>query len=68
MDVDLTGAPWRKSSFSGGQNGCIEVADGYPAVLPVRDSKDPDGPALLFTPQAWQSFVDAVRAAEFGAI
>ncbi|WP_420713876.1 DUF397 domain-containing protein [Streptomyces sp. NRRL WC-3742] len=33
----------------------------------VRDSKDPSGPALAFTPAAWQSFVSAVRSGEFGA-
>ncbi|MFF2146695.1 DUF397 domain-containing protein [Kitasatospora sp. NPDC058190] len=68
MDVDLTGASWRKSSYSGGGGGnCIEVADGFAAVMPVRDSKDPSGPALLFSADAWQSFVVAVRAGEFDA-
>ncbi|MER7585555.1 DUF397 domain-containing protein [Kitasatospora sp. NPDC097691] len=67
MDVDLTNASWRKSSYSGGGGGqCIEVADGFDAVMPVRDSKDPSGPALLFSSSAWQSFVTAVRSGEFG--
>ncbi|MER7765634.1 DUF397 domain-containing protein, partial [Kitasatospora sp. NPDC096140] len=57
MDVDLTHAGWRKSTYSGGQNGCIEVADGFTSVMPVRDSKDPSGPALVFSSTAWQSFV-----------
>ncbi|MEU9048647.1 MULTISPECIES: DUF397 domain-containing protein [unclassified Kitasatospora] len=57
---------WRKSTHSGGQNGCVEVADGFPGAMPVRDSKDPDGPALLFSATAWQSFVTAVRTGEFG--
>ncbi|MEE1822047.1 DUF397 domain-containing protein [Streptomyces sp. BE20] len=68
MDVDLTDAPWRKSTYSGGQNGCIEVADGCIGLMPVRDSKDPDGPALRFPADAWRSFVAAVRAGEFGGI
>ncbi|MFF2145654.1 DUF397 domain-containing protein [Kitasatospora sp. NPDC058190] len=59
-------ARWRKSSYSGGNNGtCVEVDDADPGR--VRDSKDPEGPALAFTPAAWQSFVTAVRAGEFGA-
>ncbi|MFD7596514.1 DUF397 domain-containing protein [Kitasatospora sp. NPDC059812] len=58
---------WRKSSYSGGQNGCVEVADGFSGVQPVRDSKDPDGPVLLFPSPAWQAFVTAVRAGEFDA-
>ncbi|WP_195910991.1 Scr1 family TA system antitoxin-like transcriptional regulator [Streptomyces kaniharaensis] len=58
-------ASWRKSSYSGNNGGnCIEVATASPGRL-VRDSKDPDGPTLGFTPTAWQSFVDAVRADEF---
>ncbi|MEU9043020.1 MULTISPECIES: DUF397 domain-containing protein [unclassified Kitasatospora] len=66
MDVDLTDASWRKSSYSGGGGGqCIEVADGFTGILPVRDSKDPSGPALVFSSSAWQSFVTAVRTGEF---
>lgn len=55
----LTG--WRKSSYSGGDQGsCIEVADGH-ANVPVRDSKDPHGPALTFSPDAWSAFVAFAR-------
>jgi hypothetical protein len=54
--TDLTGATWRKSTYSSGEGGeCIEVADGLP-VIPVRDSKDPEGPALTFNPAAWTAF------------
>ncbi|MER7672827.1 DUF397 domain-containing protein [Kitasatospora sp. NPDC096128] len=68
MDVDLTGAFWRKSSYSGANGGqCVEVADGFADAMPVRDSKDPSGPALVFSPTAWQSFVTAVRTGEFDA-
>ncbi|MFF2078004.1 DUF397 domain-containing protein [Kitasatospora sp. NPDC058162] len=68
MDVDLTGASWRKSSYSGGGGGqCVEVADNFADAMPVRDSKDPHGPALLFTATAWQSFITAVRTGEFDA-
>ncbi|MFF2352344.1 DUF397 domain-containing protein [Kitasatospora sp. NPDC058115] len=68
MLVDLSGAGWRKSTHSNGGGGCIEVADGYTGVMPVRDSKDPQGPALVFPADAWQSFVTAVQAGEFGTI
>ncbi|RVU18561.1 DUF397 domain-containing protein [Streptomyces antnestii] len=58
----LTG--WRKSSYSGGESGaCLEVNDAAcPAHLPVRDSKNPHGPAVAFATPAWSAFVTAVRA------
>ncbi|MEW2518440.1 DUF397 domain-containing protein [Actinacidiphila alni] len=61
-------ATWRKSTYSGGDNGsCIEVADGHTSVVPVRDSKDPQGPALVFTADAWSAFVADVKAGGFAA-
>ncbi|KAK1181793.1 DUF397 domain-containing protein [Streptomyces sp. NBS 14/10] len=59
----LTG--WFKSSYSGGnQAECLEVARGH-ADIPVRDSKAPEGPALVFEPPAWSAFVSAVKRGEF---
>ncbi|MCW7987885.1 DUF397 domain-containing protein [Streptomyces sp. SID8375] len=61
----LTAATWRKSSYSNQDGGeCIEVSDDFPAVVPVRDSKAPHGPALLFGAPAWASFVTAVKSGE----
>ncbi|MBU3865380.1 DUF397 domain-containing protein [Streptomyces sp. 4503] len=59
---------WFKSSYSNNGGACIEVAANLVAsrgVVPVRDSKDPHGPALMFEPTAWSSFVSAVRHGEF---
>jgi hypothetical protein len=63
-EIDLSSAAWRKSSFSGGSDpdSCIEVADGYPGIVPVRDSKDPQGPALVFAADSWSAFVADVKA------
>ncbi|MER7754423.1 DUF397 domain-containing protein [Kitasatospora sp. NPDC097643] len=58
---------WRKSTYSSDGGQCIEVADGFPNAVPVRDSKDPDGPTLRFPSAAWQAFVTAVRTGEFDA-
>lgn len=58
---------WRKSSYSGSNAGdCIEVALGFlPSAVPVRDSKDPHGPVLVFPAPAWDSFLSAVRSGDF---
>jgi hypothetical protein len=59
--IDLKAATWRRSSYSNSEGGqCLEVADDLP-VVPVRDSKKPDIPALIFPAPAWASFVAAVR-------
>ncbi|MEU0549938.1 DUF397 domain-containing protein [Micromonospora sp. NPDC005979] len=56
--MELTGARWRKSTRSNGSGGnCVEVADNLPGLVAVRDSKDPDGPVLVFEPEAWRAFV-----------
>ncbi|ARH92718.1 DUF397 domain-containing protein [Streptomyces sp. MOE7] len=58
---------WRKSSYSNGQGAeCIEVADGHPGAVPVRDSKNPHGPALVFPTSRWSSFIAAVKNGELG--
>ncbi|MEU0072446.1 DUF397 domain-containing protein [Streptomyces sp. NPDC006332] len=60
----LTG--WYKSSYSGGNQGeCLEVARGY-ADVPVRDSKEVGGPALVFSARRWASFVTAVKDGGIG--
>ncbi|GHF82776.1 hypothetical protein GCM10018790_70630 [Kitasatospora xanthocidica] len=66
--VDLASAAWFRSSYSNNGGDCIEVTADFPGLAPVRDSKDPQGPALLFPSAAWESFVAAVRGGEFGDI
>ncbi|MER7000625.1 DUF397 domain-containing protein [Streptomyces sp. NPDC000410] len=53
---------WRKSTYSDGSGGnCLEVADGHPGLVPVRDSKNPDGPKLAFRTPAWSTFIEGVK-------
>jgi hypothetical protein len=59
-------AKWRTSSFSSDQGGeCVEVADLPAGGRAVRDSKDPHGPALMFTATEWAAFTTGVRDGEF---
>ncbi|AJC57035.1 DUF397 domain-containing protein [Streptomyces sp. 769] len=65
MAATLNG--WRKSSYSDNEGAdCVEVIDGYPHGIPVRDSKAPRGPAIVVPAGAWSAFVDAVKGQAFG--
>jgi len=67
--IDLSTAIWRKSSYTNGDGGdCVEVVDDLPGIVPVRDSKDPHGPAIIFPAAAWSSFVTAVKDTGFPGI
>ena len=64
---DLTNAAWRKSSrsSSSGQN-CVEVAANLPGIVAVRDSKNPDGGALSFSPDEWKTFTTKIQTVASG--
>ncbi|WP_394297192.1 DUF397 domain-containing protein [Streptomyces rimosus] len=66
--MNLVNVTWRKSSYSGGQDECLEIADGLPtgSSVPVRDSKRPDGPHLLFPASSWAAFVGSLSASYGG--
>jgi len=55
--ASLSNAAWRASTYSGSQGNCVEMADGLPALVPVRDSKHPTGPAPTFAPRTWHIFI-----------
>ena len=63
MDADLSRAVWHKSTRSNGSGGnCVEVARNLPGVVAVRDSKNPDGPALIVSGDEWASFITRLQA------
>ncbi|WP_442941750.1 DUF397 domain-containing protein [Nocardia sp. NBC_00416] len=64
MNSDLSAEGWFKSSYSTGAKDCVEVAHLGGDGVGVRDSKNPEEPALIFTPREWDSFVAAVQDAE----
>ncbi|MFI7639175.1 DUF397 domain-containing protein [Nonomuraea sp. NPDC049400] len=62
-----TTAAWRKSTFCNGASTCVEVAPLADGNVALRDSKDQDGPVLVFTPAEWAAFTAGVREGEFDA-
>ncbi len=53
--------PWRKSTRSGGNGGqCVEVRR-HDGAIQVRDSKNPHGPVLTYSAEAWREFVGRIR-------
>jgi hypothetical protein len=58
---------WSKSSYSGANGNCVEVTAAALAQVAVRDSKDPDGPSLDFSAQAWSAFLTAAAQNGFSA-
>lgn len=74
--LEYSRTPWRKSSYSGNGGNCVEIAvTGDTSVAThkadadklylMRDSKNPDGPALAFTEAEWDAFVAGVKDGEF---
>jgi hypothetical protein len=66
MTGDREQFTWRKSSLSGSQGDCVEVAALADGGAAVRDSKDPEGAVLRFTAAEWAAFLGGAKAGEFG--
>ncbi|MCA2228598.1 DUF397 domain-containing protein [Nonomuraea aurantiaca] len=64
-ELNLGKAEWRKATASGDNGQCVEVATNLPNVVAVRDSKNPTGPALIFTRDEWAAFLHGAAHGEF---
>jgi Domain of unknown function (DUF397) len=60
----LRGVTWRKAQYSVANGACVEVANAG-GMLAMRDSKDPDGPVLVYTRSEWRAFLDGAKKGEF---
>jgi len=63
-----SGLGWIKSSLSFANSNCVEAARFESGLIGVRDSKDPRGAVLRFTPAEWSAFVGGVRNGEFDGL
>jgi len=61
-DLGLSRAQWRKSSYSGNNGNCVEVATNLPDLVAIRDSKNSDGSRLLMSAASWRVFVRDLKA------
>jgi hypothetical protein len=63
--TELTGVAWKKSSFSNPNGNCVELAELPDGGVAVRNSRHPQGPALVYTPAEISAFVAGAKAGEF---
>jgi len=61
---ERTGLEWRKSQRSTNNGACVEVSS-VGGQIALRDSKDPDGPILVYTPDEWSAFLHGTKNGEF---
>ncbi|MEU5834771.1 DUF397 domain-containing protein [Streptomyces diacarni] len=62
---DLQGVVWRKSRFSNSQGTCVELAKLPDGDIAMRNSRFPEGPALVYTPAEVEAMILGVKAGEF---
>ncbi|GGM82991.1 DUF397 domain-containing protein [Thermopolyspora flexuosa] len=65
-EIDLSGAMWRKSSHSGQNGECVEVAALAAGRVAVRDSKNPGGTALVVSAADWAAFISRIKSGALG--
>jgi len=66
VNGELSGAKWFKSTRSAGGAKCVEVAWLDSGRVGVRDSKNPTGPALVFSPAEWDAFTANMTTSDLG--
>ena len=59
-EMDLSRAKWHRSSYSGQDGNCVEIARNLPELVAVRDSKAPDGAKLVVSREAWWVFIRSI--------
>ena len=62
---ELQGVIWRKSRHSNSQGTCVELASLPGGAIALRNSRHPDGPALVYTPAEIDAFLRGAKDGEF---
>ncbi|RCG27915.1 DUF397 domain-containing protein [Sphaerisporangium album] len=65
--VDMNGASWVKSSYSGEEGDCVELATLHDNGMAIRDSKRSDGPVVRISTSAWTAFRSSLKSGELSA-
>jgi Domain of unknown function (DUF397) len=63
-DAERASLTWVKAQYSGSNGQCVEIASA-PGKIAIRDSKDPDGPILVYTPGEFRTFLHGARNGKF---
>ncbi|GAA2906300.1 hypothetical protein FHS43_003291 [Streptosporangium becharense] len=66
--ADLAGASWRKSRYSNSTGNCVELAELPDGSIAVRNSRFPEGPALIYTRDEIRALVLGVKDGEFDSL
>jgi hypothetical protein len=66
-DEEIAGLSWSKAQISNINGACVEIAS-TPGKIAIRDSKDPGGPLLVYTPIEFRAFLDGARNGEFDSL
>lgn len=63
-DPERASLLWRKAQLSTNNGSCVEISS-IIGKIALRDSKDPSGPVLVYTPAEWGAFLDGAKKGEF---
>ena len=67
-EMQATESTWLKSARSNPSGNCVELRELPTGEIAMRNSRHPDGPALVFTTEEWDTFITGAQAGDFGEV